>query len=296
ADDRWHLGSDTKAFTATLLAVLAERGKIDLDATVPEALPAVAAVVPPGYKEVTINQVLRHRAGLPDNLANWWAIPLTASPQEQRLQAVRRGLAMKPVHEPGTAYGYSNLGYVLAGAAAERAGGAAWEELLEKHVLKPLEITEYGFGPVGTVGKIDQPMAHDKKGRPVDPTPRADNPPVMGPSARLHLSMKDWAKFAQDQLKGARGAGKLLKPEGYKRLHGFEKGETYTPGGWIVDTSAGFVVLTHDGSNGGYYCSAALMPAVDIAVLVACNQGAKAGESACKEAVVAAIKASLTGK
>lgn len=296
AEDRWHLGSDTKAFTAVLLAVLAEQGKIDLDAPLPEALPALAPTIPAAYKEVTLNQTLRHRSGLPSNLPNWWAVPAAAGLTEQRLQAVKRGLAMKPAARPGAEYSYSNLGYVLAGAAAERAGGGTWEQLLEKHVLKPLDITDFGFGAAGTVGKVEQPLLHDKKGKPVEPSLKADNPPVMGPAGRLHLSLKDWARFAQDQLAGARGKGKLLKPEGYRRLHTAEKGETYTPGGWILETSAGFPLLTHDGSNGGGYVSAALMPTLDVAVLVVCNQGPKAGESACKEAMLATLRATLSGK
>ncbi|NBO92572.1 MAG: class A beta-lactamase-related serine hydrolase [Planctomycetia bacterium] len=296
ADDRWHLGSDTKAFTATLLAVLAEQGKIDMNATLPSVLPKLGATISADYKEITLSQVLRHRSGLPKDLANWWVIPTTGRLHDQRLQAIRRGLAMKPVAKPGMAYSYSNMNYVIAGAVAEEAGGAAWEDLIARHVLQPLGITSYGFGPPGKLGKMDQPLAHDKKGLPAEPTLKNDNPPVMGPSARLHLSLKDWAKFAQDQLKGARGEGKLLKPEGYKRLHSVEPGETYTPGGWITETSPGFLLLTHDGSNGGYYCSAALMPTLDIAVLVVCNQGPTAGESACRQAMVETIKATLTGK
>jgi hypothetical protein len=136
-------------------------------------------------------------------------------------------------------------------------------------------------------------LAHDGKGKAIEPGPRADNPPVMGPSGRLHMSLQDWALFMQDHLAGAKGKGKLLKPEGYKKLHSVLKDETYPLGAWAYENSGGTVVLTHDGSNGGFYCSAVMLPGVDVAVLVVCNQGPKQGEAAVRQAVVAALKASV---
>jgi CubicO group peptidase (beta-lactamase class C family) len=247
----------------------------------------------PEYKEVTLSDVLRHRSGLPSNLKDWWAVPTTGKPPAQRLVALRRGLTLEPAEPPSKAFHYSNMGYVLAGAAAEQAMNEDWETLVERHVLRPLEIRSAGFGAPGTLGKVDQPLGHNGKGQAVEPNPRADNPPVMGPAGRLHLSLPDWAIFIQDQLAGAQGKGKLLKPEGYKKLHTPLPGETYTLGGWIYESSGGIPVLTHDGSNGGFYCSAVLLPTLDIGVLVVCNQGPKPGEAAVKEAVLNAVKATV---
>ncbi|MFQ3594397.1 MAG: serine hydrolase domain-containing protein, partial [Gemmataceae bacterium] len=290
-NDLWHLGSDTKAFTATLLGVLHDKGKIDLDAKLVDLFPKLKGTMREEYKEMTLSHALRHRSGLPSNLKDWWSIPTTATQMNQRLQAVKRGLGMEPVVTPGKRYSYSNLGYVLAGAAAEQAMGEDWEILMDRYVFRPLEIRSAGFGPPGTPGKRDQPLAHDGKGKAIEPGPRADNPPVMGPAGRLHLSLGDWALFAQDHLAGAKGKGKLLKPETYKRLHQVQKDETYTLGGWAYELDGGTVVLTHDGSNGGFYCSAALLPGVDLGVLVVCNQGPKPGEAAVRQAMLAALKA-----
>lgn len=294
--DRWHLGSDTKAFTATLLAILAEQGKIDFDVKLPKAFPKLAKGIHPEYREVTLDQVLRHQAGLvanpPGGLEKWRAS--TAPVRTQRVQAIRQGLGLKPVSPPGKKTTYSNLGYILAGALAEQAMDDTWEKLVETHVLRPLDIKEFGFGAPGTVGKIDQPLLHDGKGRPAEPTPRADNPAVMGPAARLHLSLGDWAKFIQDQLAGARGKGKLLKAESYRRMHTAAAGEPYAPGGWYVEPLPPLgTLLTHHGSNNGCFASVAMVPAADVAVLVVCNQGPKSGETAGKEALIAILKEAL---
>jgi len=292
-NDLWHLGSDTKAFTATLLGVLHDQGKIDWDAKFVDLFPKIKSSIREEYKDMTLSHALRHRSGLPSNLKDWWIIPTTGPLMQQRMQALKRGLALEPAVPPGEKYSYSNLGYVLAGAAAEQAMGEDWETLMERQVFRPLGIRSAGFGSPGTPGKLDQPLAHDGKGKAIEPGPRADNPPVMGPAARLHLSLGDWALFAQDHLAGARGKGKLLKPETYQKLHRVLKEETYTMGGWAYENEGGTVVLTHDGSNGGFYCSAALLPQLDLGVLVVCNQGPKAGEAAVRQAILAALKASV---
>jgi hypothetical protein len=110
----------------------------------------------------------------------------------------------------------------------------------------------------------------------------ADNPPVEAPAVRLHCSLADWAKYATDQLKGARGGKALLPAELYKKLQEpANKGEVYTPGGWIVLPaekilpSAKGNLLMHDGSNTFNYASALIDPARDYAVLAVCNQGGK---------------------
>ena len=63
--DRWHIGSDTKAFTATLIARLVEQGIMRFDDTLAASFPAFAEAMNPAYRNVTVTQLLSHTAGLP---------------------------------------------------------------------------------------------------------------------------------------------------------------------------------------------------------------------------------------
>lgn len=63
--DRWHLGSDTKAFTATLIARLVEQGIMSFDDTLAASFPAFTQDLNPAYRSVTVAQLLSHTAGLP---------------------------------------------------------------------------------------------------------------------------------------------------------------------------------------------------------------------------------------
>ena len=245
-NDLWHLGSDTKAMTATLAALLVERGKLRWDSTVTEVFPDLAPDFHPDFKAVTLRHLLAHRAGVVPNL-NWARIARRGTLQEQRLEAVKEGLSRKPRSAPGSAYLYSNLGYVIAGAMIERVTDRSWEELMRKEIFAPLKMTSAGFGGLGAPGEIDQPWGHLSGGKPVkDHGPAVDNPPVIGPAGTVHCPLPDWAKFIADQLRGLRGEPGLLKPESYQALAKPTFGGDYALGWLAVERAwGGGTVLNH---------------------------------------------------
>jgi CubicO group peptidase (beta-lactamase class C family) len=291
ANDQFHLGSDTKAMTAAMIASLVEEGKLAWDTTLEKAFPDLAATMLPELRKVTLVQLLTHHSGLRANLENGWLrVGLKGDTRKQRKVALRIVLAEKPVHKPGTKFLYSNLGYVVAAAMAERAADVSWEELMQKRLFKPLGMASVGFGAMGKADRLDQPWPHDEKGRPISPdSPFSDNPPWMGPAGTVHCSLEDWSKFIADQLRGARGERALLRPESYRKLHTAPfADEFYTTGGWTgsaKDPLVAGLVLTHDGSNRMNFATAWLAPSRDFAVLVATNQGMPAGEKGCQEAL-----------
>ena len=62
-DDLWHMGSCTKALTASMIATLVEEGKIGWDTTVEQSFPDVADHLPADLRPVTVLQLLSHRSG-----------------------------------------------------------------------------------------------------------------------------------------------------------------------------------------------------------------------------------------
>ena len=192
--DLWHLGSDGKIMTSTLVARLVERGQLRWDTTLAEVFPESAAQMNPDFQRVTLLELLSHHAGLPANLD---LVKYSGEDAPQlRLRAVQVELAKKPVSKPGSTYAYSNLGYIIAAAVLEKTTGTPWEKLITDEVFKPLHMDTAGFGGTGTPGKIDEPWPHTADGVPVaENGPRTDNPPIMGPAGRIHCSIQDWAKF-----------------------------------------------------------------------------------------------------
>lgn len=289
-DDEWHLGSDTKAMTAVLIASLVENGRLRWDSSIEEVFPDLAADFQPEMRKVTILQLLSHRSGLPANIV-WGLISTQVPIQQQRQNAVRSLSSLKVKSEPGTAYEYSNLGFVVAGAMAEKITGLPWENLISDKIFEPLKMKSAGFGGTGAPGKIDQPWPHGLDGKPTPGNgPAVDNPRVLGPAGTVHCSLADWASFIADQLRGEQGHGALLKPETYKMLHKPPFGGDYALGWLVVERPwGGGQVWTHAGSNAMNYAVVWVAPLRDFAVLACTNQGGPTAAKACDEAASALI-------
>ncbi|HKQ40506.1 MAG TPA: serine hydrolase domain-containing protein, partial [Verrucomicrobiae bacterium] len=242
-DDRFHLGSCTKAMTATLVAMLVEEGKLNWTTTLGELFAETAKPMHPAWEKVTLQQVLAHRAGLPlepgglvqvFNLFRalrgapelvWPARARLGTLPQQRLEIAKHVLSRRPGIAPGAKYWYSNVGYVLTGAVLEQITGRAWEELMRERLFAPLCITSGGFGAPGAADKADQAWGHCAVlGKPLDPRrPGAEIPLVHGPAGLAHMTITDWAKFIALHLRGdpanphCRAA--LLKLDEFAEMH-----------------------------------------------------------------------------
>lgn len=288
-NDVWLLGSDAKPMTATLIAKLVDRHVLSWDAPLSAMLPDLAATMRPEYRNVTLVQLLTHRSGLPhdDSDMNFFMGFLADKrpAQEQRHDYIARALTEAPVAPPGTKYSYSNTGFIVAAAIAERATGTPYEELMRREIFGPLGMTSAGYGmtPDG------QPQGHN--GGKVATLADA-NPEMFAPAGNIYMSLRDWAAFCLDQMAGYHGGGKLLAPATYRMM------ETKVPGAdtglsWgVQDSLAGRQgpVLMHAGSDGNWTALVALFPETQNGVLVADNAGDDMdGEKAAKAALKAVL-------
>ncbi|MFO0783585.1 MAG: serine hydrolase domain-containing protein [Phycisphaerales bacterium] len=287
-DDRIHLGSCTKAFTATLAAALVADGALTWDSTVGQVLGASVPDMNEAWKGVTLEQLLRHRAGAPASPpSDAW---VAAAACQDNVAACRAAfvdalLAKAPAQAPGT-FTYSNQGYAIAGRMLEVAGKDTYEALLERRVLKPLGITHAGFGPPSKVD-ANALRGHQQDGALND----TDNPSAIAPAGTLHMTLGDWARFIAfhmgatppKELEGA--AAQLAK------LHAPSPTAPNEGMGWLVTTRPwGGTVLTHAGSNTLWYCVAWVSPEKGFAMLAATNIGGDKAQAACDAACVALMK------
>lgn len=304
--DQFHLGSCTKAITATLLATLVDEGKLTWDTTVAAALPHLGERIHPQYRGATLRQLLTNTAGLPEHLYKdglWLKLRAhRGTPTEARKLLTETVLSWPPEHAPGTRYVYSNAGFSIAGYIAEYATGTPWEELVRERIFAPLGMKSAGFGPPGSADRVDQPRGHDANGAPVEPGPLADNPVAITPANHAHANLSDWARFAGAHLRGAQGHDVLVPAAMYEVMHtpaearpeggaGYAMGWLVVEGGW-----AGGTVLNHAGSNSLWYAAVVIAPSKDFAVLVATNQGGPAAVKATDAAISTLIQKYLFGK
>lgn len=273
--DLFHLGTCTKSVTATLIGVLIDEGKLRWDSTIMEVLGRDVPEIHASLAGVTVDQLLHHRGGfLPRGPREVWerAQRAKGTDVEQRTAYVNDMLALEPAKAPGD-YQYSNVGYVVLGRMAEVATGVPFEDLMQQKVLKPLGMTTAVFGQPGDPKGVDQPWPHSS-GKPLF----RDNPACLNASARLCMSMDDWARFAIFHL-GHQPTPPLLKPATFAALQAVP--ETLPDDqmgyacGWFrpLRPWANGRALHHVGGNALTYCAIWLFPQDDMGVLVATNEG-----------------------
>lgn len=296
-DDRFHLGSCTKAMTATLCAALVEDGLLGWSSSLKDVLGAeLGAGIPEAWGGVTLEQLLTNTSGVPTDLSAhglWGELwNFEGAPKDARRRLLTGVLKDPPKHAPGTTFEYSNGGFAIAGHLAEVAARRPFEDLLRERLFAPLGMTSAGYGPPGSADVVDHPRGHDGAGKALVPGRGADNPEAITPAGRVHCTLADWAKFLALHLAGARGEATLLKPATFAKLHarGPAKGSDYAMG-WVVAERpwAAGRVLTHSGSNNLWFCVAWLAPERNFAVFAACNAAGAAGSRATDDAVAALL-------
>ena len=269
-DDKFHIGSCTKAMTATLVAMLIEEKLLDWHTRVSEIFPELT--INPGFKDLTVEMLMAHKGGMPNrshplgkSLLDMHQFSGTSN--TQRYKFIQLMLSETPETTPGDTYVYSNAGYALLGAISERVTNIDWEKLITQRLFAPLRMTTAGFGAMGTPGLLDQPLQHffEKDDYVVvHPGPMSDNPAAICPGGGVHCS---------------------------------PFGGTYM-GGWVLKECdwADGLVLSHNGSNTMNFANVRIAPTERFAVLVATNHGGDAAQGACDEFVSAVLEKFANGE
>ena len=254
-------GSLGKQFTAAVVMMLVEEGKVDLSDPLTKFFPEA----PPSWQSITVRHLLTHTSGLPDYTDG--RIDYRRDYTEDEL--VKLAYSLQPDFPPGDDWSYSNTGYVILGAIVRKASGAFYGDLLRDRVFSPLEMTT---ARVITEGDIVPNRASGyvlgggvlRNQEWVSPTLNTTA------DGSLYFSLRDLVAWAR-----AVHARALLKPTSWDtvftsvRLNG---GRRHPYGfGWAVDRVAGQEVHRHGGSWQGFKTHLARYEGDDLTVIVLAN-------------------------
>ena len=268
-DDQIHIGSLTKAMTSVLLARLVADGVFTngWSTTIAEVFPELERKMHASYREVTLDELVRHRSGLAPNSANWWAYR-DRDIKERRYRHLKKNLRNRPAGIRGD-FLYSNLGYMVAGAMAERVIGQSWEELMRKHLFGPLGMNRSGFGVPGTRDKVDEPWGHRRGETGRWKGVQRDNEASLGPAGTVHLTLGDYTKFARLWFESV--DPEILNRDQLEELATPHEGK-YAAGWYAVSRSWGNGnVLNHAGSNTYWHVVVWLAPNTGKAYIAVAN-------------------------
>jgi CubicO group peptidase (beta-lactamase class C family) len=211
-DDQWHLGSCTKAMTATLAALMVDRQQLSWDTPLFEAFPKLAEEADAGWGKATLGMFVTNTSGTPGGLDRdglWGRLWNTNEPPAEARRMLIAGVTkFPPVAEPGTKFEYANGGFAIAGAMMERMAGLPYEELLRRELFEPLGITSAGFAAPGVPGVTAQPMGHTKEGKAHASGRQSDGDCARGLFAHVDSRLGEVrdatraGRFAQSQSQG----------------------------------------------------------------------------------------------
>lgn len=288
-EDRFHIGSITKPMTATVIAALVKEGALGWKTTILDVLSDETMARSSRYSHVTIEQLLRHRSGLPpythitdDSREELLLRSLRGTPQEQRRQFSVAMLREEPISVPGTEMHYSNAGYTIAAHIAETLVGVQWESIMKKYLFAPLGMMSAAFGWPATAECPCQPWGHRKDEEqkrlcPYSPEHPYQLGPAFAASGDVHCTIGDLALFVISHIQGYQGKSELLDQRTVRYLHTPQDG--YGLGWNVQNFSAESLGLANEtmssaaGSAGTFFAQVVILHGCHAGFAVAVNSG-----------------------
>ncbi|MFA6229255.1 MAG: serine hydrolase [Rhodanobacter sp.] len=195
------LGSNTKAFTSTALAMLVDEGKLHWNDKVEDELPGFRMYDAYASSEMTITDLLVHRSGLGLGEGDLMLVPDTNRSRAELVHAIRY---LKPAHSFRAQYDYDNVLYVVAGQLLQAVSGQRWEDFVQQRILGPLGMHDT---QVSIDTKVpDQASLHAKISGPVRGFGRQSvlthvmTGDTFAPAGALMTSASDMGKWLKVQL------------------------------------------------------------------------------------------------
>jgi len=247
-DTVFEIGSVTKVFTATLLAEMAGRNKVAIEAPAASYLPDSLRF--PGKEDdpITLYHLTTHTSGLPrmpDNFAPTDPFNPYADYSVQLMYEFLSG--HEPARAPGETAEYSNLGVGLLGHILAEVAGTDYETLVKKRITKPLKMADTAI--TLTVGMKERlAVGH---GANMKPTSNWDIPTLAGAGA-LRSTVDDMLKFVAANLGLTRTKLSAAFETTHRPRESLGDDGTQVGLGWIVTTEHGRAITWHNGGTGGY--------------------------------------------
>lgn len=273
-DTLFYAASVSKQFTALAAAKLIEQNKLSLDDDIRKYLPELPAYEVP----VTVRMLMLHTAGIRDSLELIRLSGMGSAANSNKATALKLLFQQRSTNfTPGTAYTYSNGGYLLLAEIVERVAGRPFADYAKRSILQPLGMKRSFFmndaPPSGTN------IAHGYV--PVgDGFEVRDTYPTFSGSGGLMVTINDLAKFERDIAVGHRvwtpAVAKIMTRPGTftNGEPAFEErtGLVYA-GGLMVGRRNGQYFVQHGGGAEGFKNMLARLPERKLAVAVFCNRG-----------------------
>lgn len=272
------IGSNTKSFTAVLMAILVDSGKLDWEKPVREYLPDFRLSDPYATREMTPRDLVSHSSGLPRHDLLWYGRTGTRKEIYQRLQY------LEPTTSFRGRFQYQNLMFMTAGYLTEQIAGKSWEDQIRDQIFAPLGMSRSNTTVTESTKSDDFSYPYGLKDSAVVRLPFRQIDAV-GPAGSINSSVEDMLKYVQFRIDSGRSGGRqLVSKASYTRMQtpvivagGFAGPETDELGpttyalAVAVTNYRGHKLVIHGGGIDGFLSQMSWLPNDRIGVVVLTN-------------------------
>jgi CubicO group peptidase (beta-lactamase class C family) len=288
------IGSNTKAFTATALAMLDYNKKLSLDDHVQKWLPDFKMYDPWVAKEASIRDLLCHRLGFETFQGDFMYFDSDLSLAEVREKFGK----VKPMYSFRSHWGYTNAAFMTAGEIIPKVTGKTWAEFVKENIFTPLEMNNSLALTKDIKSASNKATAHTVVHNVLQKIPygQIDN---LAPAGSISSSVNDLSHWVMMQLNNGMYNDKQVVPES-------AIAETRTPNsilgnggsrfnrahfslyglGWFLQEYSGRKIVAHTGGVNGFVTSITLVPEEKLGIIVLTNTDANEFYAALKDEIL----------
>jgi CubicO group peptidase (beta-lactamase class C family) len=272
--------STTKAFTAALLGMLVDEGRVRWDDPVTRHLPGFQVFDPYVTRELRVRDLLAHNSGLGRADALWYGTTLS------RDEILRRLRFQPPSWSFRSRYGYNNNMFIAAGQVVAAVSGRPWDEAVRERIFRPLGMTRSVTSVTELAGMKDVATPHARYDDRVQPIPwrNVDN---VGAAGSINTCVLDMAQWVRLHLAGGVHQGRRLLADSTVRelrlpntvIRPDRRTDSLFPEvhlrayalGWSLSDYRGRLVVAHSGSLDGMRARVGLLPEERLGVVAFAN-------------------------
>jgi CubicO group peptidase (beta-lactamase class C family) len=263
-------GSISKLFTWTAVMQLQEQGKLDLNKDINEYLDFK---IPEAFgKPITLKDIMTHTPGFEEQIKD-----LFGGEQSPNLGEYVKNHIPRRIFPPGTTPAYSNYGTALAGYIVERVSGQAFDDYIEEHIFKPLEMKSSSFRQ-----PLPENLAPNMSNGYILASDEAKPFEIIGPypAGSLSSTATDMANFMIAHLQdGKFGETQILKPETAKLMHSrlfaLDDKANAMAHGFYEESRNGHRIIGHGGDTVSFHSDLHLIPDENFGFFISQNSAGR---------------------
>lgn len=271
-----YIASHTKSFTGTLLKILEEEGKIDLNKTLYDYLPEITFDGSINTKSITVRQMLNHTLGFTSSAFIWKTAYLGYTRgNEELIESINTSFRYDPSHQ----FRYSNTGPILAAMIVEKVTGKSWKEEMQDRIFQPLNMGSTSSNVTDFKMNEIRPSIRMSNENDVFSSGFYKQNITMSAAGGTISTINDLAKWLRFNLNQETSI--IKKQVSFDELHGetTRQDRTYFTYkrhgyslGWDIATYQADTILTRFGSYGGISFHLSFIPSQKIGMIAFSNQ------------------------